>query len=83
MPLLTTDHPAWPWQVSGTGHWVDQVARAIYETHWRPPSPRWDEVSEEIRDWVTAQAEAAIDAVWAAERAWHPRRNAKRAKNKK
>ena len=42
---------------------IDQVAKAIYATHWRKPSPDWEEASEEVRDWVSAQALSAINAL--------------------
>ncbi len=41
---------------------IDQVAKAIYATHWRKPSPDWEEASEAVRDWVRAQALSAINA---------------------
>src|SRR3954470_14500974 len=49
---------------------VDQLARAIYMTHWkpadpdsgRPGAPVWENASNNVREWVTAQAEAAIAA---------------------
>jgi hypothetical protein len=51
---------------------LEDVAQAIYRTHWRAPSPTWEETSEEVRDWVRAQAEAAIDTVLLAIVVWHP-----------
>lgn len=47
---------------------IDRVARAIYTTHWRQtPSgnhpPTWENTTEEIRDWVRAQAVSAIEAI--------------------
>jgi hypothetical protein len=47
---------------------VDQVAQAIYETHWREPSPAWSDTSDEVRDWVRKQAWSAINAVREADR---------------
>ncbi len=41
---------------------IEAVAKAIYETHWRRPSG-WDEASEDVRDWVSAQALSAINAM--------------------
>jgi hypothetical protein len=43
---------------------IDAVAQAIYETHWRRPSPRWNEASEAARDWVRRQAVNAIEAAY-------------------
>ena len=42
---------------------IEAVARAIYETHWRRPAPRWDEASDDVRDWVRKQALSAINAL--------------------
>lgn len=39
---------------------IDDAARAIYMTHWRPPGPKWEAAREEMRDWVRAQARAAL-----------------------
>lgn len=47
---------------------VDGVARAIYMTHWkpgdpdsgRPGAPIWENASDNVRRWVTAQAEAVL-----------------------
>jgi len=42
---------------------IEQAAKAIYATHWRKPSPDWEEASEAVRDWVRAQALSAINAM--------------------
>lgn len=47
---------------------IELVARAVYSTHWRKPSPEWNETSEQVRDWVRAQALSAINGVRAADR---------------
>ncbi len=39
---------------------VDGVARAIYLAHWRPPSPEWEQASENVRNWVRVQAREAL-----------------------
>jgi hypothetical protein len=39
---------------------VDELAQAIYATHWRQPSPSWANTSEEIRNWVRKQARSAL-----------------------
>jgi hypothetical protein len=57
-----------------TDHLIDVVARAIYRTHWRAPSPTWDNASASVRDWVKAQARAAIEAVNAERLIVHGRR---------
>jgi hypothetical protein len=44
---------------------VEAIAKAIYDTHWKPPSPIWDSTSETVRAWVKAQA---VEALRAAER---------------
>ena len=49
---------------------IETVAMAIYSTHWRAPSPTWDEASEEVRDWVRKQALSAMNALRAA--GWSP-----------
>jgi hypothetical protein len=46
------------------------VARAIYMTHWQPGdfatgrrgAPQWEQVSDAVREWTLAQADAAIAA---------------------
>jgi hypothetical protein len=40
---------------------IERVARTIYETHWRSPSPSWEQTSDEVREWVRAQALSAIN----------------------
>jgi len=42
---------------------IEQVARAIYRTHWRAPSPVWESTSENVRNWVREQARSAIEAM--------------------
>jgi hypothetical protein len=39
---------------------VDGVARAIYSAHLRPPSPKWEQASANVRDWVRIQAREAL-----------------------
>ncbi len=39
---------------------VEGVARAIYSAHWRPPSPEWEQASENVRNWVRVQAREAL-----------------------
>jgi hypothetical protein len=39
---------------------VDEMAQAIYEAHVGPSSVTWRQASEERRDWVRAQARAAV-----------------------
>jgi hypothetical protein len=39
---------------------VEGVARAIYSAHWGPPSPGWDQASDNVRDWVRVQAREAL-----------------------
>lgn len=52
----------------------ETVARAIYMTHWALPEeskrgldprnvPTWEGASQAVRDWVLAQADAAIEAM--------------------
>jgi hypothetical protein len=51
----------------------ETIARAIYMTHWGLPEeskrgldpripPPWENVSGAVREWVLAQADAAIEA---------------------
>jgi|GraSoiStandDraft_46_1057282.scaffolds.fasta_scaffold365520_3 hypothetical protein len=42
---------------------IEQVARAIYRTHWRAPTPVWENASEDVRNWVRKQAQSAIEAM--------------------
>jgi hypothetical protein len=39
---------------------VDGLARALYMTHRREPAPKWENASEDSREWVRAQARAAL-----------------------
>jgi hypothetical protein len=39
---------------------VEGVARAIYSTHRRPPAPKWEQTSDDRRDWVRAQAREVL-----------------------
>jgi hypothetical protein len=39
---------------------VEGLARAIYSAHWRPPSPEWEQTSENVRNWVRVQAREAL-----------------------
>jgi hypothetical protein len=52
-----------PLNLTPRGSLLDPVARAMYATHWRSPSPSWDETSDEVRDWMRAMAWSAINAV--------------------
>ena len=42
---------------------IEEVAKAIYRTHWRKPAPEWEEASAAVRDWVCAQSLSAINAL--------------------
>ena len=42
---------------------LSRVAKAIYETHWREGSPTWIAASDEVKDWVRAQACNAIEII--------------------
>lgn len=50
---------------------IDQLARAIYMTHWKPADPDsgragppvWENASNNVREWVTAQAEAVMAVI--------------------
>jgi hypothetical protein len=44
---------------------IEAMAQAIYMTHWREPSPVWQAASENVKDWVRAQALAAMNAQYA------------------
>ena len=39
---------------------VEGLARTIYSAHWRPPSPEWEQASENVRNWVRVQAREAL-----------------------
>jgi hypothetical protein len=39
---------------------VEGVARAIYSTHCHPPAHKWEEASDNVRDWVRAQAREVL-----------------------
>ena len=39
---------------------IEGLSRAIYNTHLRPPTPTWDNSSENVKDWVRAQARNAL-----------------------
>jgi hypothetical protein len=41
---------------------VTAVAKAIYNTHWRRPTPHWDTASRDVKEWVRKQAVSAIRA---------------------
>ncbi len=41
-------------------HVIEGVARAIYSAHWRHPSPEWEHASDNVRDWVRAQAREGL-----------------------
>ena len=34
---------------------LDTLARAAYHTHWREPSPIWENASEPVKDWIRKQ----------------------------
>jgi hypothetical protein len=44
---------------------IEIVAQAIYGTHWKPPSPAWRMASDNVQEWVRAQARSAIAALCA------------------
>ena len=39
---------------------IELIAREIYKANWRKPSPIWENTSDNVRDWVRNQAQAAI-----------------------
>jgi hypothetical protein len=39
---------------------VDELAQAIYATHWRSPAPTWAGTRAEVRDWVQQQAHSVL-----------------------
>ncbi len=39
---------------------IEGLARAIYSAHWRPPSPEWEYATDNLRDWVRAQAREGL-----------------------
>jgi hypothetical protein len=39
---------------------IEGLARAIYMTHWRQPSPIWENASDGSRNWSRAQAREAL-----------------------
>ena len=51
---------------------IEAMAEAIYNTHWREPSPVWVNVSDDVKKWVVAQAEAALNASEAQRRLRRP-----------
>lgn len=42
---------------------IEAVAKAIYRTHLRPPSPAWENTSDAVRAWVRKQAASALGAM--------------------
>lgn len=34
---------------------LDTLARASYLTHWRAPSPVWENASDRVKEWVREQ----------------------------
>lgn len=43
---------------------VERVARAIYASAGRlPPEPPWEDADQEVRDWISDHARAAIEAM--------------------
>lgn len=47
---------------------IEAAAEAIYAAHARRSAPDWDGTSDDVRDWVRAQAMSAINALRA--RGW-------------
>jgi hypothetical protein len=47
---------------------IEALARAIYSTHWKPPAPEWAMASDNVKEWVRAQARSAILTFRAIER---------------
>lgn len=41
----------------------EEVAQAIYNTHWREGSPTWLNASEDVKNWVRAQAVSALAVI--------------------
>jgi len=39
---------------------LDTLAKASYYTHWRPPSPVWENASERVKEWVREQVTNVI-----------------------
>jgi hypothetical protein len=39
---------------------IDVLARAIYRANWRAPAPTWDATSDDVREWVRAQAREVL-----------------------
>jgi len=42
---------------------IERAAEAIYMTHWRGGAPYWSHVSAAVREYVRAQAIAALTAI--------------------
>lgn len=42
---------------------IEQVAEAIYLTHWTRRAPTWDKTSPEVAQYVRDQAQSAIKVV--------------------
>ena len=42
------------------GQLVEGLARALYLTHRKVPSPTWENTSENVRDWMRAQAREGL-----------------------
>lgn len=40
---------------------LDTLARASYLTHWRAPSPVWENASERVKEWVREQVTVVIE----------------------
>ena len=49
------------------GHWRDrdvvkeELAKALYYTHPRRDTLIWENLTEDVRNWVRAQSESALD----------------------
>ena len=39
---------------------VEGFARALYMTHWRQPTPIWENAGEGSRDWARAQSREGL-----------------------
>jgi hypothetical protein len=66
-PAVVTDRPM-ALNLTPRRLLIERVAQAIYATHWRRPAPAWDETSEDVRDFVRAQALSAINEIRTADR---------------
>jgi len=49
--------------VPARDHEIERIAQAIYRTHWRSPSPAWNDASDAVQGWVREQAINARSAM--------------------